>query len=188
MKVRKNYQILKRVKKIPFEILKMVFIYALRLIKDKYYIGKTNNPGFRLDVHFNYLGSIWTKIYKPVEVCEIIPNCDIYDEDKYTIKYMDRYGIKNVRGGSFCSVKLHDRQITFLEQMINGANNRCFNCGKQGHFANNCNYNNCYSSDSESSDSSKSTSSENGCYRCGRSSHYASNCYAKTHINGDILK
>ena len=39
----------------------------------------------------NYLGSIWTKIYKPVEVCEIIPNCDIYEEDKYTIKYNNTY-------------------------------------------------------------------------------------------------
>jgi hypothetical protein len=165
----------------------MVFIYALRLIKGKYYIGKTNKLGFRLDIHFNYEGSIWTKIYKPIEVCEIIPNCDNFDEDKYTIKYMDRYGIKNVRGGSFVSVKLSSSQINFLEQMINGANNRCFNCGKQGHFANNCNIN-CYSSDSESSDSSKSTSSEEVCYRCGRSSHFIVNCYAKTHINGDILK
>ena len=95
----------------------MVFIYALRLIKDKYYIGKTNNPGFRLDVHFNYLGSIWTKIYKPVEVCEIIPNCDIYDEDKYTRRYMDKYGIDNVRGGSFCEVILDEATMKLLEKM-----------------------------------------------------------------------
>ena len=162
----------------------MVFIYALRLIKGKYYIGKTNNPGFRLDTHFNTQGSIWTKIYKPIEVCELIPNCDNFDEDKYTIKYMDRYGIKNVRGGTFVSVKLSSSQMNFLEQMINGANNRCFNCGKKGHFANEC-LESC--SESYSSEESSSDSEENVCYRCGRSSHYASNCYAKTHINGTLL-
>ena len=84
----------------------MVFIYALRLVKGKYYIGKTNNPCFRLDTHFNSRGSVWTKLYKPIEVIELVSNCDNYDEDKYTMKYMDRYGIDNVRGGSFVSLKL----------------------------------------------------------------------------------
>ena len=75
----------------------MVFIYALQLEQQKYYIGKTNNPQFRLETHFNSNGAEWTKKYKPVHIVEIIPNCDNYDEDKYTIKYMEKYGINNVR-------------------------------------------------------------------------------------------
>ena len=39
----------------------MVFIYALKLEKGKYYIGKTNNPKFRLESHFNSNVSEWTK-------------------------------------------------------------------------------------------------------------------------------
>ena len=31
----------------------------------------------------------------------VIYDCDKYDEDKYTRKYMDDYGLDNVRGGSF---------------------------------------------------------------------------------------
>jgi len=46
----------------------MVFIYILQLEKGKYYIGKTNNPQFRLETHFNSNGSEWTKIYKPLKV------------------------------------------------------------------------------------------------------------------------
>ena len=62
----------------------MVFIYTLKLIQGKYYVGKTNNPSFRLDNHFNSNGSAWTMKYKPIELLDLIPNCDKYDEDKYT--------------------------------------------------------------------------------------------------------
>ena len=37
----------------------MVFIYTLKLIQGKYYVGKTNNPSFRLDNHFNSNGSAY---------------------------------------------------------------------------------------------------------------------------------
>lgn len=116
----------------------MVFIYVLELEKGKYYVGKTNNPEFRLERHFNLYGSEWTKLYKPLRVLEIKPNCDDYDEDKITRQYMDKYGINNVRGGSFVSVILDSSIINILTQMSNGTNDRCFYCGKNGHFAKNC--------------------------------------------------
>jgi hypothetical protein len=116
----------------------MVFIYVLQLEKDKYYIGKTNNPEFRLESHFNSNGSEWTKLYKPLQVLELRPNCDDYDEDKITRQYMDKYGITNVRGGSFVSIKLQKSEIDILKQMSNGTNNNCFVCGKDGHFAKDC--------------------------------------------------
>jgi len=79
----------------------MVNVYILLLEHKKFYIGKTTNPKFRIEQHFAANGSSWTKKYKPVSVVEVIPDCDEYDEDKHTIKYMEKYGI-NVRGGSFC--------------------------------------------------------------------------------------
>lgn len=116
----------------------MVYIYVLKLEQGKYYIGKTNNPSIRIDVHFHSNGAAWTKLYNPIKLVELIPNCDDYDEDKYTKIYMDKYGIDNVRGGSFVSVKLDKSIIDCLVIMNNSTNNRCFSCGNEGHFAKDC--------------------------------------------------
>lgn len=35
----------------------MVYIYTLKLKHNKYYIGKTSNPNFRIESHFNSKGS-----------------------------------------------------------------------------------------------------------------------------------
>ena len=130
----------------------MVFIYALQLEKGKYYIGKTNNPQFRLESHFKSNGSEWTKIYKPIFLLELRPNCDDYDEDKVTRQYMDKYGIENVRGGSFVSIKLNKSTIDHLQQMSNGTNNKCFICSKEGHFAKDCEENECWETESDGSE------------------------------------
>ena len=104
----------------------MVYIYVLKLEQDKYYIGKTNNPNLRLENHFSSNGCEWTKLYKPLKIIEIIPHCDNYDEDKYTKIYMDKYGIDNVRGGSYTSVNLDDETKSQLLKISNSTNNRCF--------------------------------------------------------------
>ena len=115
----------------------MVYIYILKLQNDKYYIGKTSNPYFRIESHFNSEGSEWTKIHKPIKLLELIKGDD-YDEDKYTKIYMDKYGIDNVRGGTYTSVKLDKETKNQLEKMSNNTNNRCFKCTKYGHFAKDC--------------------------------------------------
>ena len=163
----------------------MVFIYALQLQEGKYYVGKTNNPQFRLDAHFNSNGSSWTKKYKPIKLFELIPNCDNFDEDKYTLKYMEKYGINNVRGGTFCEVKLSEENKNTIKKMLDGSTDKCYICGEKGHFARNC-----------SQDYDEIAAKElddllvdnDLCFRCYRKGHYASDCYAKTTITGDEIE
>jgi hypothetical protein len=116
----------------------MVYIYILKLTNNKYYVGKTSNPKFRLESHFSSNGSAWTRKYKPLEVIELIPDCDNYDEDKYTLKMMNKYGILNVRGGSFCQINLSDDNIKTIKQMLIFSNDRCYICGQRGHFGKDC--------------------------------------------------
>ena len=116
----------------------MVYIYVLKCEKNKYYVGKTNNPTSRLKSHMNASGSAWTKKYKPIELVAFISDCDNYDEDKYTRMFMDEYGIDNVRGGSFVSMKLDQSTIDLLTKQHNGTNDKCFECGNSGHFSRYC--------------------------------------------------
>jgi cellular nucleic acid-binding protein len=116
----------------------MLYIYVLQLQNDKYYVGKTSHPHSRIETHFTNNGSEWTKLHKPIKLLELIPNCDHYDEDKYTYKYMDKFGIDNVRGGSYSTPVLDDCTINQLIKISNSVNNRCYTCGKSGHYANYC--------------------------------------------------
>ena len=79
--------------KIKVLFLHMVYIYILELNNKKYYVGKTNDPKFRINTHFNASGCSWTKKYKPKQMTALYPDCDDFDEDKYTLKYMKKYVI-----------------------------------------------------------------------------------------------
>ncbi len=117
----------------------MVYIYILQLEDNKYYVGKSETPELRIENHINQInGSQFTKKYKPIKIVEIISNCDDYDEDKYTLKYMDTYGVNNVRGGSFSQIELNEENIKMINKMINGAKNQCFLCGSKSHFVKDC--------------------------------------------------
>lgn len=112
-------------------------IYIIRCIENKYYVGRTNNLDKRLSEHFNGTGSEWTKKYRCVNVIQTIKG-DRYDEDKYVIQYMKKYGIENVRGGSFTQIILPNDEITVINKMLNNADNKCYRCGLSGHFIKNC--------------------------------------------------
>ena len=49
-----------------------------------------------------------------------------------------KYGVNNVRGGSFCEVNLSEANIITLEQIIRSVTDRCYICGLPGHYAKDC--------------------------------------------------
>ena len=140
-----------------------MYIYILKLEKGKYYVGKSSKINKRLEDHFNSYGSAWTKKYKPVKVIETINNCDKFDEDKYTLKYMEKYGVHNVRGGSFCETKLDNDNLKTINKMLDGASDKCYNCGEKGHFASQCKYDNEHDSEYDSEYDSDSSEEDIWC-------------------------
>jgi len=153
----------------------MLYIYILQLESNKFYIGKTNNPKNRLLQHFDLNASAWTTKYKPIKVIEIIDDCDDYDEDKYVLKYMNKYGIENVRGGSYSSIILSNVNKTQIIRQLRTINNQCYQCGSIEHFIKDCN--------------KKKVKYKNidMCFRCGRRFHLAEKCNAYNHIYGKTM-
>ena len=155
----------------------MVYIYVLQLNNNKYYIGKTIDPQFRLENHFDSSGSAWTKKYKPIRIHELIPNCSNYDEQRITQKYMKKYGIDNVRGGPWCKLNLEKSEKDFIHTLILGENDKCYKCGSSDHFIKDCKTSlvtNINSLEKKPQQSGKST-----CSYCGIFGHNENECYSK---------
>ena len=150
----------------------MTWIYVLRCYNNKYYIGKTEKKIMqRYKEHLTGKGSAWTRKYKPIELVECIGG-DKFDEDKKTKEYMEKYGINNVRGGSYCQITLDKVSVASIKREIRGANDKCNKCGKSGHFASKCPY----------TKTNKKLSVKKYCRRKG---HIKKNCYASTYNDGD---
>ena len=105
--------------------LEMVSIYILELEDNKYYIGrskKKTDKGIksRINAHFNQskTAAAWCKKYKPIKIVDIKKDQTVYDENKWTKIYMEKYGIENVRGGDYVRVKLTKGDVEKLQREI----------------------------------------------------------------------
>jgi predicted GIY-YIG superfamily endonuclease len=128
----------------------MTAIYILKLRGGKYYVGKSDNVQKRFEQHLEGKGSAWTKKYSPIKIERTIPNSSPFEEDRYVKEYMAKYGVENVRGGTYTQFVLSSETIKHLQQEIRGTSDKCFKCGNSGHFANRCDADN--ESDEESED------------------------------------
>ena len=158
----------------------MVTIYVLKLQQNKYYVGKTSNPTYRLDDHFSEGGSAWTKKYKPLSIHELKPDRPDSDEQIVTQEYMANYGIDNVRGGPWCKIILTESEKQMITQINQGNSDSCYKCGQQGHFSMDCK--------SKDYRSKKKTTFVKPkpivCDRCGRLGHTIDKCYASISADG----
>lgn len=152
-------------------------IYTIELQNNKYYVGRSSVPKQRILQHFHEEGSKYTKLYKPLKVLSQVKG-DAFDEEKYTLLCMEKYGIDNVRGGSYCNLKLTQYDKDKALQTIRSISDKCYKCGKKGHFAKDCYQDNCNELDVNCYQDNCSESDE-VCMACGGTgvSYWSDDCY-----------
>ena len=147
--------------------LRMVNIYVLELQGNKYYVGKTNHTFQRFEQHKSGSGAKWTQKHKVKDLFAFHKDMKDTDENKITIQMMKKYGVRNVRGGSWTKVNMTEAEINRLEKRISARGKR----------------------PGKSSSTKKTTRRKKkiSCTRCGRTSHTVEKCYARFHANGKSL-
>jgi predicted GIY-YIG superfamily endonuclease len=115
----------------------MTNVYVLQLEENKYYVGRTINVEKRFQEHKSGC-SAWTRRYPPLEIIKEFKNVSNFEEDMITKQYMYKYGINNVRGGSYVRLSLTKAQVSLLTQEIRFACNLCAFCGRNDHFIKDC--------------------------------------------------
>src|SRR5438128_751943 len=132
----------------------MSWVYVLKCTDNKYYVGITNNIQRRYEEHEKGCGANWTNEYPPIDIEWTGPSYKNLECEK-TIEYMERYGIDNVRGGSYCKMILEERVENSIIRRICRERgyyieNHCYPCGTN-HYPRRCLV----------------------CYRCYRRGHYS---------------
>lgn len=111
-------------------------VYVLKCKLDKYYVGRTQyEVCVAYNEHFSGKLCNWTKLYPPVDIVETISG-DKSTEDVTVLHYIEKYGLDNVRGGSYSSVILDNKTVVEILKKINI--DYCCDCNKNGHFASEC--------------------------------------------------
>lgn len=116
----------------------MSHIYILALEDKKYYVGQTNNPQLRIEQHHEGSGACWTIKYKPIKILQIRPSTGPFDENNTTKELMIKYGIDQVRGGSYCTEHIDKTEKELLQKELWGVANCCIRCGKKDHYISEC--------------------------------------------------
>jgi len=153
--------------------------YVLKLQSEKWYVGFTERGFDRIQDHIGKKGAAWTKKYrlvKPIPWLITIPgkteatskNKPNSDEDKLTLKWMEKYGIENVRGGSWYRVKMYPKPFRELELLISKTKTKTPVMKKN----------------TATSKKQKATKKKMFCNRCGRESHNRPNCREGTTVDG----
>lgn len=173
------------------------YIYVLLCQEDKYYVGKTKDLERRMEEHFSEDGATWTKLYEPVKLVETHRARGMLDENITTLQMMDKHGIENVRGGSFCYTRIGKIRRAQLEEKIQQMKDGEYK-GEEKYYSKR--RRKMISITKTVSVSNKDSNGEKKvkrvrkkvvygviCKRCGRKNHKEDTCFANTHKDGTVL-
>lgn len=95
-----------------------VSLFLLELEHGKFYAGASSDPVKTLEEYREGLvtpqGAQWIQIHRPLRLREVVRVGRAEDLDEYVRKWMLQYGVENVRGGSWSSPRLTDKDRQVL--------------------------------------------------------------------------
>ena len=171
----------------------MSLIYVLRCGGRRFYVGSCNENRLqeRIAEHYAGRGAKFTEVFEPEELMETRPVEGNFSEDMVVHEYMREHGIDMVRGGTYSRLQLPEHQLRTISDVITHGSRRCFSCGAEGHFAQQCPNNNLalrrpVSLSFQSAPQPSSSSFATGCcFRCGRPGHFVQDCFARSIVNNN---
>ena len=94
-------------------------LYVLLLEDNKYFVYYTLTNIHEVVLFECQLLNFFVRKYNPINIVEQNSYVEIEDIDKYVKKYMNLFGIDNVRGGSYSNEILEDYKIQTLQSELN---------------------------------------------------------------------
>lgn len=96
----------------------MKYIYLLKLQNNKYFVGNTNCLKTSYDKYFikKKYDIEWLKVNKPIKMEKMY---HIGNINKYTLKYMSKYSIQDVRGGKYSDLIIEKKELEQLKKKLN---------------------------------------------------------------------
>lgn len=83
--------------------------FLMELEHGKYFAGASQDPVKTVEEHREGLGGVpWTQIHRPVRLREVMAVARQSELDTQVQVWMAKYGVENVRGGSWSDVRLRD--------------------------------------------------------------------------------
>lgn len=117
----------------------MSYIYIVKLLKNKYYVGTTDIKDFSTSDYIKTIktnNTTWTSKYYPASRPVTIPNDKITDLEWCSIITMDKYGIENVRSAIYPNMTLTIDDISYINTKL--TEKKCISCRTFGHEPTEC--------------------------------------------------
>jgi len=110
-------------------------IYVLELCENKYYIGATMamNLNTCLRQHFRYGGNDWLHKWRPLRIHKLYRNtrAGTVDLNRITFEYMRKWGVDNVRGGSYSMIEFSLAESEQLKRDMRVVTIRTYGRGRE---------------------------------------------------------
>ena len=115
-------------------------LYVLELENNKFYLGLTDKDIETVyDEHINGKNCEWTQLYKPINIDRIMKYCDQFDLDTYTLEYMLKYDIENVRSDMYRNKNFSEDELIYFQKTLCAyIPSVCIRCGRYSHIFKNC--------------------------------------------------